>query len=60
MSHWIMGTLGGLSALAGLFMAGAARDTGIYLFGSALFGAGVLFAWWMIKIAFDELERSSS
>src|SRR5579871_3130104 len=47
MSHWIMGTLAGLSALAGLFLAGAARDTGIYIFGLALFGAGILFVWWM-------------
>lgn len=60
MSHWIMGILSGLFALVGLFMAGGARDTGIYIFGLALFVSGVLFVWWMIKTAFDEAERASS
>jgi len=54
MSHWILGIFAGLCALLGLFMAAGARDTGISLFGLALFGAGVLFAWWMIKTAYDE------
>ena len=58
MSHWIMGILAGLFALLGLLMAGAARDTGIFIFGLALFGSGVLFDWWMIKTAFDEKERA--
>lgn len=56
MSHWIMGILGGCAALCGLFMAGAAQDAGIFLFGLALVVFGTLFAWFMIKIAFDEAE----
>ena len=59
MSHWIMGIMSGLFALIGLFMAGGAHDKGILLFGLALFVAGVLFAWWMIKTAYDETESSS-
>jgi len=59
MTHWILGTFAGLCAVLGLFMAAGARDTGISVFGLALFGAGVLFAWWMIKTAYDEAEASS-
>ena len=33
MSHWIMGIFTGLLGLAGLLMAGAARDFGILAFG---------------------------
>lgn len=57
MSHWIMGIMAALFGLLGLFMASAARDTGIFIFGIGLFAAGVLFAWWMIKTAYDEAER---
>lgn len=57
MSHWIMGTMAALFGLLGLFLAAAARDTGIFIFGFGLFVAGVLFAWWMIKIAYDEAEN---
>lgn len=60
MSHWILGIFATVSALIGLFMAAGARDTGIYLFGLGLFGAGILFTWWMIKTAYDEAEASSS
>lgn len=58
MSHWIMGIMAALFGLLGLFMAAAARDTGIYIFGLGLFAAGVLFAWWMIKTAYDEAETA--
>jgi hypothetical protein len=58
MSYWIMGFLAGVFALLGLLMAGAARDTGIFVFGLALFGGGIFFVWWMIKTAFDEKERA--
>ena len=44
MSHWIMGIMAALLGLLGLFMAGAARDGGILLFGLALALFGVLFA----------------
>ena len=57
MSNWIMGTLAGLGSLVGLFMASAARDTGIYVFGFALMAFGVLFCWFMIKTAYDDAER---
>jgi hypothetical protein len=60
MSHWIMGIFAGLLAVLGLFMASGARDSGIFIFGSGLFLAGVLFAWWMIKTAYDEAEQASS
>ncbi|HTR88277.1 MAG TPA: hypothetical protein VMI56_27600 [Reyranella sp.] len=56
MSHWIMGVIGGGAALLGLFMAAAAVDPGIFWFGLTLAVFGVLFAWWMIKTAFDEAE----
>ena len=60
MSHWVMGIMSGLFALIGLLMAGGAHDGGILLFGLALFVAGVLFAWWMIKTAYDEAEAGGS
>jgi hypothetical protein len=56
MSHWIMGILAAGAALTGLFMSGSAQDAGIFWFGLTLFVFGVLFSWWMIKIAFDERE----
>lgn len=57
MSHWFMGIFAGLLGLAGLFMAGAARDFGILAFGLSLSLFAILFCWWMIKTAFDEAER---
>lgn len=59
MSHWIIGIFTGLLGLAGLFMAGAARDPGILGFGLSLALFAVLFCWWMIKIAHDEAEGKS-
>jgi hypothetical protein len=59
MSHWIMGIFTGLLGLAGLLMAGAARDFGILAFGLALALFAVLFCWWMIKIAYDEIEQDA-
>jgi len=57
MSHWIMGIFTGLLGLAGLMMAGAARDFGILAFGLALALYATLFCWWMIKTAYDEVEE---
>ena len=54
MSHWIMGILAAAAGLTGLFMSGSAQDGGIFWFGLTLFVFGVLFSWWMIKLAFDE------
>ena len=59
MSHWIMGILATVFALIGLVLASGARDAGILIFGLGLFVGGVLFAWWMIKTAYDEAESSS-
>ena len=59
MSHWIMGILSGLFGLIGLFMASAAHDRGIFIFGFALMVFAVLFCWFMIKTAFDEAERAA-
>ena len=59
MSHWIMGSMSSLFALIGLFLAAGAHDAGIFIFGLGLFAGGVLFAWWMIKTAYDEAEASS-
>jgi len=58
MSHWIMGVLAALFAMVGLFLASGARDAGILIFGLGLFVSGMLFAWWMIKTAYDESEAS--
>lgn len=60
MSHWFMGVFVALLGLAGLLMAGAARDTGILAFGLALSLFAVLFCWWMIKTACDEAEGIDS
>ncbi len=60
MSHWIMGALAAIFALIGLFMAAGAHDLGISIFGLALLVWGVLFCWFMIKSAYDELEESAS
>jgi hypothetical protein len=59
MSYWIMGILTGLCGLAGLLMAGAARDTGILIFGLALAIYATLFCWFMIKKSFDEEEEEA-
>lgn len=59
MSHWIMGVFTALLGVAGLFMAGAARDFGILAFGLALAVYATLFCWWMIKTAFDEAEEEA-
>ena len=59
MYHWIMGIFTGLLGLAGLLMAGAARDFGILAFGLALALYAVLFCWWMIKTAYDEIEQEA-
>jgi hypothetical protein len=55
-----MGILSAVLGLAGLFMAGAARDFGILAFGLALALFAVLFCWWMIKTAYDEAEKESA
>jgi len=44
--------------LVGLFMAARAHDLGIYAFGLLMAGSAVLFCWWMIKTAYDEIEQT--
>lgn len=60
MSHWIMGIMAGIFGLIGLFLAAGAHDFGIAFFGIALMVWAVLFCWWMIKTAYDELENRST
>jgi hypothetical protein len=60
MSHWIMGVMSAICGLIGLFMASGARDMGIAFFGIALAVWATLFCWWMIKTAYDEIERSAT
>lgn len=59
MSHRTMGIFTGLLGLAGLLMAGAARDFGILAFDLALALYAILFCWWMIKTAYDEIEQDA-
>jgi hypothetical protein len=53
-----MGIFTGLLGLVGLMMAGAARDFGVLAFGLGLALYATLFCWWMIKTAYDEIERA--
>ncbi len=46
----------GVIALLGLFLAAAARDVGISIFGWGLVAFGVLNAFNSIKVHFDEAE----
>lgn len=46
----------GVIALLGLFLAAAARDVGITIFGWGLLAFGVLNAFNSIKVHFDEAE----
>jgi hypothetical protein len=46
----------GVIALLGLFLAAAARDVGITIFGWGLVAFGVLNAFNSIKVHFDEAE----
>jgi hypothetical protein len=57
MSYWIMGIFSALLGLVGLFMASAAHDFGILVFGLGLALFAVFFCWWMIKKAYDEIEE---
>jgi len=54
-----MGVLSAAFGLIGLFMAAGAHDIGIAFFGIALALWATLFCWWMIKTAYDEIERSA-
>lgn len=56
---WVVGTLVGLGGILGLFLASGAADSGIYLFGIALFVFAVLFVFSRIKNAFDTAEAEA-
>jgi hypothetical protein len=56
MSYWIAGAVSGLFGLLGLFLASRAVDDGMYVFGFALFGFGILMVFSMMKQAFDAGE----
>jgi hypothetical protein len=58
MSNWIVGIVSGLFGLLGLFLAANAVDDGIYVFGFALFGFGLLMDFWLVKLACDTAERA--
>ncbi|WP_207462660.1 hypothetical protein [Azospirillum sp. SYSU D00513] len=48
MSKWLFAALGMLIALAGLFLASRAHDTGLYVHGFLLAGFGVALNFWLI------------
>jgi hypothetical protein len=56
MSYWIAGAVSGLFGLLGLFLASRAVDAGMYVFGFALLGFGILMVFSMMKRAFDASE----
>jgi hypothetical protein len=58
MSNWIVCIVSGLFGLLGLFLAANAVDDGIYVFGFALFGFGILMNFWIINLAYDATERA--
>ena len=59
MSAWVIGALVSVLGVLGLVLASYALDTGMHHFGFALFGFAVFFAFWLIKIHFDEAARTS-
>jgi len=59
MSHWIVGFVSGLLGLLGIFLASRAVDAGMYVFGFALLGFGILMVFWLMRHAFDTSEAAS-
>jgi len=57
--HWIVSGLVGLAGIGGLFLASDAVDSGMYLFGMALFVFAVLFIFLRIKNAYDAAEAEA-
>jgi tellurite resistance protein TehA-like permease len=50
--------LSAIISLAGLTAAASAQETSLSIFGLALFGFGVLFGLFMVKLHFDSAEGS--
>lgn len=48
-ANWVIGGVIGLVGILGLFLSSAAKDGAFYLFGLALFGFAVLFAFALIR-----------
>ena len=53
---WIGGGIVALVGIVGLFLSANARDTGIYLFGLALFAFAIIYIFRQIKDAFDRAD----
>jgi hypothetical protein len=56
MSTWFVGIVSGLFGLLGLVLASRAVDDGMYVFGFALFGFGILMVFWLLKHGFDAAD----
>ena len=55
---WIGSGIVALLGIVGLFLSANARDTGIYLFGLALFAFAIIYVFRQIKDAFDRAESA--
>ena len=55
---WIGSGIVALLGVVGLFLSASARDTGIYLFGLALFAFAIIYIFRQIKDAFDRAESA--
>ena len=53
---WIGGGIVALLGIVGLFLSAYAYDTGMYLFGLALFAFAVIYIFRQIQHAFDRAE----
>jgi hypothetical protein len=58
MSAWITGIASGFFGLLGLVLAAKAVDTGMSVFGFALFGFGILMIFWILKTEHDAADRA--
>lgn len=48
--------LSALIGVLGLFTAAAARETGLLIFGWGMVGFGILFAFFLVKLTYDEAD----
>ena len=55
---WVGGGIVALLGIVGLFLSAYARDTGIYLFGLALFIFAIVYIFRQIKDAFDRADAA--
>ncbi len=59
MTRWIAGGLVAILGSAGLFVAAAAHDSALYVFGLALFAFALLFIFSQIRQAFAAAARAA-